>query len=60
MTLTAEALEYLKEEFTKKWPEAAKILRTATPGTNYHNAANTLWLGFKEGFELGCPEAWKE
>ncbi|GAI22992.1 unnamed protein product [marine sediment metagenome] len=57
MSLSDEALDYLEEEFTKRWPQAAQYLRTTTPGTKLYEAVALIWMGFKEGYLLAAPEA---
>lgn len=43
-------LDYLKKEFTKRWPDADKAIKA--PFSVDKKEASCLWMGFKEGYAL--------
>lgn len=43
-------LGYVKEEFARRWPEAAETLEG--PESRAYRKALCLWLGFKKGIEF--------
>ena len=49
--ISKEEREVLKLLFKQKWPIAANAI--VNPKSKYHTHAQTLWLGFTEGYILG-------